>query len=216
MTTKARPVDARARDVRHRIVERSQELSVGLAEMSRALGRNTTYMHQFITRGSPTYLADDGCVIVAGMLGLSAQDLMAPRSFLRSAGRAVSAATVPSMPAGELPPGDVPTFRQTDEIAFEHASHHSPRTLSSQNQLVAVRMDVARGRLEPGDLVYLARQPARIGDTVFLLREHRILGWGRLREASARVTEIESDGKPVRIDAAETEILRVVAIVTVY
>ncbi len=64
--------------VRQLVMQRAGALRLSLAELSRGLGRNESYMHQFIFRGSPRALPEDVRPTLAQLLGVQEQDLRTP------------------------------------------------------------------------------------------------------------------------------------------
>ena len=190
--------------IRDLIEQRAVEMGISLASLSRALGKNTSYMHHFLKRGTPRHLLEHDRPILAAKLRLPEDALMHPAT-------AVAALTHTPSPTRE---DDVPAYYQTDEITPLTAREYVPHRIRPAAELIAIRMQTGRGRLEPGDLVYLAREPARIGDTVFVMRARRLAGWGRMMEAAEDTVTIETTSGSLRVPTGDADILRVVAIST--
>lgn len=68
--------------VRKLILERLQELGLGMAEVSTLLDRNETYLQQFLKRGSPRELHERDRIRLAGILKVSEDQLRGPSSTL--------------------------------------------------------------------------------------------------------------------------------------
>jgi hypothetical protein len=192
--------------------ERIKEMDLTLAEVSRAIGKNPSYMHQFINRGSPPYPSEGDRPILANMLGIAEHLMIDPGAASRAATRLAYQGVAGSRPN---PASAVPAYQQSDEISSKIASEHLPRCITSAHDLIAIRIQTGHGRLEPGDVAYLGRQPARLGDTVFVLQDQRLSCWGRLTVASQDAVTIEAVDGLRHIARAQSEILRLMAIFTV-
>lgn len=70
-------------DVRKFLLEQSKAAGGkgALAKWSRALGKSDSYLHQFITRGSPRQLAEDDRHELAGIIGVD-QTLLKPGALV--------------------------------------------------------------------------------------------------------------------------------------
>lgn len=65
-------------DARTRLSEAARQRGSSLAALSRMLGRNPTYLQQYITKGSPRKLEEEDRRKLAQFLGLAEADLGAP------------------------------------------------------------------------------------------------------------------------------------------
>lgn len=68
--------------VRKLILERLQELGLGMAEASLQIGRNETYLQQFLRRGSPRELHERERILLAEILKVPEDELRGPSSPL--------------------------------------------------------------------------------------------------------------------------------------
>lgn len=66
--------------VRTSILEAAEQLDLPLAEISRRLGRNHSYLQQFIKRGTPAELPEDVRQELARIIGLREEQLRGPRA----------------------------------------------------------------------------------------------------------------------------------------
>ena len=64
--------------VRQLILERLQELGLNMAEISRQLGRNETYLQQFMKKGSPRELRERERIVLAEILKVPEDELRGP------------------------------------------------------------------------------------------------------------------------------------------
>ena len=210
------PMPAQA--MRSLIEERLDTCGISFARLSKSVGKNSSYMHHFLKRGTPRYLDEADRAVVANLLGIEEALLAPPGSTRAMTGAAAPSATAISLarfaPKKE-PTGDVPTFHQFDDLDPKGAVEWLPRSLRSAGEMIAVRMETGSGRIEPGDTVFMARQPARIGDTVFTVRDRRLGPWGRMtHRTSTSVTVAGSDGEQT-VEVTGGELLRLIAIVTI-
>lgn len=65
-------------DARANLAEAVRREGASLAQLSRWLGRNEAYLHQFVTRGSPRRLAEDDRRRLAAVLGIAESALGRP------------------------------------------------------------------------------------------------------------------------------------------
>lgn len=68
--------------VRKLILERLQELELNMAEVSKAIGRNPTYLHQFMKRGVPAELHERERIKLAEILKVPEDELRGPSTPL--------------------------------------------------------------------------------------------------------------------------------------
>ncbi len=153
--------------VRARILEAARDRRIGLKALSLRLGRNPSYLQQFIARGTPRRLPEEARQALAGMLGLpeaalrpDAGPLPAPASRLR----------LPLFREGEdrLAPGATPARR----LAAEEVA-------PAESGMVAVMLAEPRGMLQPRHILLCdPAQPARAGDVVLVVDGGAIAGLG--------------------------------------
>ncbi len=173
-------------EVRQLVLSRSRELGITLADLSRAVGRNMSYVHQFIHRGSPAILPEDA-------RGLLAAALQLPEASLKR--RAPGRSDVPTLDAAAidnkrskidlLAGRDVRTV--TIPVYEEEIDERKVREwvaapdLLNAGKIFAVWIRYDRGQARAGDLVFFqATQPPRIGDTVAVLSGTKIVDIGNL------------------------------------
>jgi hypothetical protein len=197
-------IDAEELDpIRILIRERAREVRLTMAELSRHMGRNPTYLHQYIRRRHPAVLPEDARGSLARLLGL-------PEDALRSPGRNRGAATgltapplhglrnIPSSP----PRRDVPVFADSQSVdpvaAIEWTER--PPILQAAAGSFALWISSARGRLRPGDLAFVrGTQPPRVGDAVVALKGKEVVAIGDL-------VSLEPENATVE-EAAETRLV---------
>ena len=212
-------------EIRQMILSRSRERRLSLADMSRGVGKNHSYMHQFLYRRTPQELPEAVRRKLAGMLDLpesqlrpahsdDAPGIAAPSVMTVVPARAPVAlsTTPPNSPHGR----EVPVFMDTDEIipakATEWAIRPGPLAASVDGAL-GIYVSRSRGRLRPGDLVFMRpRQPPRVGDAVVAIRGQTVEAIGDLIELSEESASIrDGAGEPKLVSLADLRLLKVAA-----
>lgn len=194
----AKPLDP----TRTRIIERARALRLGLKELSLKLGRNPSYLQQFVARGSPRRLPEEVRHALAALLGLPERELQAE---------------APAGPprAAPPPPRRPPLYREgEDRIAL---GTPGLRLLDGpvERGTVAVMLAEARGLLQPRHVVLCEPgEPCRPGDVVLVVEAGRVLGLGLLRTASRDMLGWEEAGAPRQAARPAATAWRIVAIRT--
>ena len=206
-------------DPRQRLLELSQERHISLSALSRLIGRNETYLQQFIRKGSPKHLLEGDRRTLAQFFGVSETEIggIEEISYVPSVRLPLSAQDdewirVPRLPLGaSAGPGSV----STTEIPFDDFGF-SRRWLREQGleaaQLSAIRVegDSMEPLLRAGDEILVDRAPrpfrdgvhvVRLGDTL-LVKRVAALGAGRLSLLSQNMAY-----PPVEVGADEVEII---------
>jgi hypothetical protein len=187
--------EAQLDPVRKFVLERSRELRLTLADLSRGTGYNITYFHQYMTRGAPKQLPEEVRGRLARFLDVPEAALRTPpapgaadRSLPPHPNRAITT-YVPAVSG--VPP--VPVFRDLDEIDVTNATEWT--TASSGGVRFALWITRPRGcRLKAGDQIHVHRsQPPRVGDIAVALQGNRVAAIGEL---------VTSDDKGITIQVA--------------
>src|SRR6187551_1784518 len=87
-------------DPRERLAELAEGRGVSLAALSRLIGRNGTYLQQFITKGSPRRLAEGDRRTLAQFFGVAEAELGGSVEKSYDSNRADGWAEVPRLPLG--------------------------------------------------------------------------------------------------------------------
>jgi hypothetical protein len=180
-------------EIRSLIMKRSREVNLTLADLSRAIGKNMSYVHQFIHRGSPARLPEE-------VRGALAARLQLPEAMLRPNGvRAPETLPLPTVvppPYPRHPPSapepvregqvrHVPVYSEEIDLSLVQEWAAPPPRLMNSDKLFAVWIRIDRGRCRSGDLVYFqTTQPPRAGDTVIVLKGKKIVEIGDLLSIS--------------------------------
>ncbi|MBA4008454.1 MAG: transcriptional regulator [Erythrobacter sp.] len=201
---------------RARLLALSQERGVSLAALSELLGRNPSYLQQFIRKGSPRKLEEQDRATLARFLGVSEAELRETQenSYVKALRRRGEAewVEVPRLDLGAAAgAGRVPGA----EAAFD-TFRFSRRWLEEQGlaraELSAIRVegDSMEPLLNDGDEILVDRAPrafrdgihvVRLGDTLMVKRVASA-GPGRIALLSQNLAY-----PPVEVAADEIEIV---------
>lgn len=201
---------------RARLLALSQAKGVSLAALSELLGRNPSYLQQFIRKGSPRKLEEQDRATLARFLGVGEEELReaqensyvkAPRR--REAGEWVE---VPRLDLGaSAGPGRVPG----GEAAFD-TFRFSRRWLEEQGlaraELSAIRVegDSMEPLLNDGDEILVDRAPRPFRDGIHVVRLGDTLMVKRVASAGPGRVALLSQNfayPPVEVAAEEVEII---------
>lgn len=201
---------------RARLLELSQARGVSLAALSELLGRNPSYLQQFIRKGSPRKLEEQDRATLARFLGVGEEELREakdnsyePALVRREVGEWVE---VPRLDLGaSAGPGRMPG----GEAAFD-TFRFSRRWLAEQGleraqlSAISVEGDSMEPLLNDGDEILVDRAPrafrdgihvVRLGDTLMVKRVASA-GPGRIALLSQNLAY-----PPVEVAAEEVEII---------
>lgn len=196
---------------RHRLLELSEARGVSLSALSKLIGRNTTYLQQFIRKGSPRKLEENDRRTLARFFGVDESELGAPdlaeNSYASPKSGRAGWIDVPRLALGaSAGPGAL----AEDDAPVGHLRFASGwlRELGLQPGALAA-LSVAGDSMDPtlsdGDEILVARADAqpggRLRDGIHVIRRDGTLLVKRLLfEREGRVSVI-SDNKAYPSDA---------------
>jgi phage repressor protein C with HTH and peptisase S24 domain len=157
-------------DPRERLSELARERGSSLAALSRMLGRNASYLQQFITKGSPRKLEEQDRRRLAQFFGVGEGELGGPEEISRAKGG--EWVEVPRLP---LEASAGPGTAGAAEIPFD-AFRFSRRWLREQGlepaQLSSIRVmgDSMDPLLRDGDEILVDRTPRPFREGVHVVR----------------------------------------------
>jgi phage repressor protein C with HTH and peptisase S24 domain len=200
---------------RARLLELSQERGVSLASLSELLGRNPTYLQQFIRKGSPRKLEEQDRATLARFFGVSEAELREAQdnSYVKPPRRETGAwVDVPRLDLGaSAGPGALPG----GEGAFD-TFRFSRRWLAEQGleraQLSAIRVegDSMEPLLNDGDEILVDRSPRAFRDGIHVVRLGETLMVKRVASAGPGRIALLSQNlayPPVEVAADEVAII---------
>ena len=205
---------------RKRLLELSQERGVSLASLSEMLGRNPTYLQQFIRKGSPRKLEEGDRRTLAEFFGVPEAELMEAKdkSYTRKSvvaggpSRLGDFVDVPRLDIGaSAGPGALPD----GEEAFD-AFRFSRRWLTEQGleraQLSAITVegDSMEPLLNDGDEILVDRSERAFRDGVHVVRLGDSLMVKRVASAGAGRFALLSQNMaypPVNVEAEDIDII---------
>jgi hypothetical protein len=201
---------------RARLLALSQERGASLAALSELLGRNPSYLQQFIRKGSPRKLEEQDRATLARFFGVGEEELREAKdiSYVKPPRRRESGdwVEVPRLDLGaSAGPGALPS----GEGAFD-TFRFSRRWLAEQGldraELSAIRVegDSMEPLLNDGDEILVDRSPRTFRDGIHLVRLGETLMVKRVASAGAGRIALLSQNlayPPVEVAADEVAII---------
>ena len=203
---------------RARILEAVRANRFGLKELSSQVGKNPSYLQQYLVKGSPRVLPE-------GVRRSLAELLQVPEEELRGTYVAPTEGSlrldVPSTQSqrGRPPIRQVPLMLEGGTIStqagdgryLDISMHLAPIAGSTG----AIQLTKAHGLLQPRHILICdANQATRLGDVVVALDANRILGVGLLVPGVSSQHAIVDDGTKKDLAEHDLRIWRVIAILT--
>ncbi|MCZ8325087.1 MAG: LexA family transcriptional regulator [Sphingomonadaceae bacterium] len=202
-------------DPRTRLQQLATEQGVSLARLSELIGRNATYLQQFIRKGSPRKLEELDRRKLARFLGVDEAELGAPEEISSQAtdrsGRG-DWIDVPRLPLGASAGSGALAF---EEVAIG-ALRFSARWLREQGldprMLSAIRVegDSMEPTLRDGDEILVDRSRRPLRDGIHVVRSGDALLVKRLDTAQPGQIVLVSDNpayRPIELPRGEVEVI---------
>ena len=201
-------------DPRTRLLQLVGEQGASLSGLSEMLGRNSTYLQQFIRKGSPRKLEETDRRRLAQFLGVAESELGAPEEF------SPVAVTKPrgdwvNVPRLALGASAGPGLLAGEELPIG-AFRFSARWLREQGldpaQLSAIRVegDSMEATLRDGDEILVDRTPRNWRDGIHVVRSGDALMVKRLDLARSGVVALVSDNpayRTIELEPGEVEVI---------
>lgn len=202
-------------DPRQRLLELATERGASLSGLSELIGRNSTYLQQFIRKGSPRKLEETDRRTLARFFGVDESELGAPEEN--------SSPAVVKTPRGEWV--DVPRLALgasagagalADAEAPIGAFRFAARWLREQGldpaMLSAIRVegDSMEATLRDGDEILVDRSPRPLRDGIHVVRAGDVLLVKRLDTSRPGVLALVSDNpayRPVELSRGEVQVI---------
>ena len=206
-------------DPRDRLLDLSRQKGASLSALSRLIGRNGTYLQQFIRKGSPRKLEEEDRRTLAEFFGIAESELGAPAEDNSYDPKVKLPKTaqdgwvmVPRLPLGaSAGPGALAADeRPFDSFGFSRRWLREQGLETAQLSAIRVEGDSMEPLLRDGDEILVDRamrafrdgiHVVRLGDTLVVKRV-AALGAGRLSLLSQNMAY-----PPVEVGADEVEII---------
>lgn len=201
-------------DPRHHLLALSQERNVSLSQLSRLIGRNSTYLQQFVRKGSPRKLEETDRRTLARFFGIEEAELGAPEE-ISPGGQTLSALEWSDVPRLALGASAGPGAFAGEEQAIG-AIRFSTRWLRdlglepSRLSTIAVAGDSMEPTLRDGDEILVDRTPRPLRDGVHVVRVDEALLVKRLDTGRRGVIALISDNsayRPMEVEAAQLQVI---------
>lgn len=202
-------------DPRERLLELSNERGVSLSGLSEMIGRNSTYLQQFIRKGSPRKLEETDRRTLARFFGVAESALGAPEENSSPAQeRRVRSdwVDVPRLPLGaSAGPGSL-ALEEMPIGAFRFGARWlrqqglDPAMLSA----IAVAGDSMEPTLRDGDEILVDRSPRPLRDGIHVVRSGDALMVKRLDMGRPGTIALVSDNpayRPIELAPDEVEVI---------
>ncbi|WP_225008728.1 MULTISPECIES: S24 family peptidase [Novosphingobium] len=212
-------------DARGRLMGLATARGVSLAALSALIGRNTTYLQQFVRKGSPRKLEENDRRTLAEFFGVDETELgapsregvvvvdlpgVAPRQPLRPAAAVLAEwADIPRLPLGaSAGPGamageEIPSGRLRFSNRWLKGQGLEPANLS----VIEVEGDSMEPTLRDGDEILVDRSPRPMRAGVHVIRLDDVLLVKRLETGPAGTIRVISDNPAYpRMERAVSEV----------
>jgi len=202
-------------DVPRRLLELADARRVSLASLSRMIGKNSSYLQQFVRKGSPRKLEEGDRGMLARFFGVDEVELGKPRdNSFAIAGAPVRAEWV-DVPRLTLGASAGPGASEPDESAFD-AIRFSVRWLRSMGleaeslSAIAVTGDSMEPTLRDGDEILVDRTPHSVRDGIHVVRLEDNLLVKRVDASRPGVITLLSDNpayRPIECQPDEVDVI---------
>lgn len=206
-------------DARNRLVELSKERGASLASLSELLGRNSSYLQQFIKKGSPRKLEEGDRRTLAEFFGVAESELGAPGSRVKEKSYSVHYSvqedewiTVPRLNVGaSAGPGALPEGEALfDEFRFSRRWLSEQGLIGANLSAITVQGDSMEPLLNNGDEILIDTALRSFRDGVHVVRLGDTLMVKRVAQAGAGRFSLLSQNlayPPVEVAAEEMEVV---------
>jgi hypothetical protein len=204
-----------ATDPRVRLQQLTRARGVSLAQLSALIGRNSSYLQQFVRKGSPRKLEEVDRRTLAGFLGVDEAELGAPEEISREAEgkpRRRAWIEIPRLPLGAsagpgaLAADEEPIGTLGFAARWLRGQGLDPALLST----LLVEGDSMEPTLRDGDEILVDRTPRAWRDGIHVVRVDATLLVKRLAFGRPGTIALISDNRaydPLELTPAEVEVI---------
>ncbi len=202
-------------DPRKRLLELAEQRGVSLSQLSALIDRNTSYLQQFVRKGSPRKLEETDRRTLASFFAVAESELGAPEDISRAAATkpargewvdvprlALGASAGPGALAGEEQP--IGAFRFA--ARWLRGQGLDPAMLSA----IAVAGDSMEPTLRDGDEILIDRSPRPVRDGIHVVRVEDAVLVKRLDTGRPGTIALLSDNpayRPLELPAGEVQLI---------
>lgn len=208
-----RPQENSLSDARSRLLALANERRISLTALSGLIGRNSSYLQQFIRKGSPRKLEENDRRLLAEFFGVAESELggAEDNSFVRGDSRG-SWVDVPRLALGaSAGPGSVPFGEQPfDSFRFSRKWLREQNLEAAMLTAIVVEGDSMEPLLRDGDEILVDRTPRPPREGIHVIRQGDVLLVKRIQVgAPGKITLISENQlyPPVEVDLADIEVI---------
>jgi transcriptional regulator with XRE-family HTH domain len=202
-------------DPRRSLVALCEQQGVSLAALSELLGRNPSYLQQFVRKGSPRRLAETDRRVLARFFGVDESVLGAPKEISSTMDRSPRRGDwieVPRLALGASAGGGVLAAEEAQVGAFRFAARWlreqglEPAMLSA----IVVAGDSMEPTLRDGDEILIDRTPRPLRDGIHVVRIDETLLVKRIDTGRPGTIALVSDNpayRPIELPPGEVTVV---------
>ncbi|MFM5930045.1 MAG: helix-turn-helix transcriptional regulator [Novosphingobium sp.] len=202
-------------DPRQRLLELAEKSGTSLSALSAMLGRNSTYLQQFVRKGSPRKLEENDRRKLAEFFGVAESELGAPEEISRpTAGPSRIGSHVPiprlaldaSAGQGAFVGDEVPVDSIFFSTRWLRAHGFDPGQLSA----ISVVGDSMEPVLRDGDDILVDQRPRPLHDGIHVVRVGESLLVKRVQTGAGGRIVLESANpayRPIELSADEVQVI---------
>ncbi|OCC22830.1 transcriptional regulator [Croceicoccus estronivorus] len=202
-------------DVRKRLLELAEEARVSLAALSQMIGRNPSYLQQYIRKGSPRKLDETDRATLAGFFGVAESELGGVEEISLDSRIGKRMAGWVEVPRLALDASAGPGAFGTDELPFD-SFRFSARWLRERDfdaamlSIITVAGDSMEPLLRDGDEILVDRTPRPLRDGVHVVRLGEALHVKRVQQLRPDAIKLISANEaypPVEVALADVDVI---------
>jgi len=183
---------------RHRLLELAAERRVSLARLSRMVGKNESYLQQFVRKGSPRKLEENDRAMLARFFGVAETELGAAQeksSVPRGVGSRSTWVDIPRLPlqASAGPGAAVDREGAIGSFRFSQRWLRDQGLQPDRLTAITVRGDSMEPALKDGDEILVEESPHTLRDGIYVVRLDGVLLVKRLQMSRPDALVLSSD-----------------------
>lgn len=198
-------------DPRRNLIALAEARKVSLASLSRMIGKNGSYLHQFLYKGSPRKLEETDRATLARFFGVDEAELGAPKDKYHAPVEKdwidVPRLTIGASAGGGAVPEGEGAF---DSIRFSARWLRSMGLQADSLSAIAVTGDSMEPTLRDGDEILVDRSTGALRDGIHVVRLEDNLLVKRIDTGRPGLIVLLSDNpayRPIECDAGEVQVI---------